>query len=410
MRASMKKRLCILMLLCSLAAWGQNPLPPQPEPDAVTLGVQLIQPPQSVGQPTIQQTGGGGPTGITFYYFVVPHFLIGRGSPSPAVQANNVPVTLDSGHYFTIYWQAVAGATGYDVLRGTSPQTPAGACNCAVTLNTSALSVNDQSNSLSSYTVTTFDANQVHLYVDNEAQSAGVSHLILRQGPADTFVCDLSIGCGGGGGSPGAPNFSVQFNDGGVFTGNAALTFNPATPVFEFNNTATGEFVVQALVVGIGGVNTTEVVSNSGGTTIIGGTGVGGTGGGKLSEIDDLICLGDLEMLNCPNLTNPGAGGATVATIYLGGPVNFVSTGGAVAVLGMKTGEATPTLGLTTAGSAFFIGATVVASLPAAAAGNSGYLQTVSDSTSVAAEGQTCVGGSTHTAIAISDGTQWKCF
>ncbi len=54
-------------------------------------------------------------------------------------------------------------------------------------------------------------------------------------------------------------------------------------------------------------------------------------------------------------------------------------------------------------------GLITVASLPAAAAGNKGQIQTVTDSTTVSAEGQTCVGGSTHTALAFSDGSVWKC-
>lgn len=53
---------------------------------------------------------------------------------------------------------------------------------------------------------------------------------------------------------------------------------------------------------------------------------------------------------------------------------------------------------------------TTVAALPTAAAGNKGWQITVSDSTAVSAEGQACVGSSTHTAFAFSDGVGWKCF
>lgn len=53
---------------------------------------------------------------------------------------------------------------------------------------------------------------------------------------------------------------------------------------------------------------------------------------------------------------------------------------------------------------------TTVGALPAAAAGNKGYQTAVSDSTAVAVEGQTCVGGSTNTAMAFSNGVIWKCF
>jgi hypothetical protein len=54
--------------------------------------------------------------------------------------------------------------------------------------------------------------------------------------------------------------------------------------------------------------------------------------------------------------------------------------------------------------------ATTVANLPAAAAGNAGTFMRVSDSTAIASEGQTCVGGSSNTALAFSNGTVWKCF
>ena len=65
--------------------------------------------------------------------------------------------------------------------------------------------------------------------------------------------------------------------------------------------------------------------------------------------------------------------------------------------------------GLTTAGVLTTI-PIAVGSLPAAAVGNAGYFQIVNDSTAVALEGQMCVGGDSHTALALSDGTQWKCF
>jgi len=55
-------------------------------------------------------------------------------------------------------------------------------------------------------------------------------------------------------------------------------------------------------------------------------------------------------------------------------------------------------------------GTVTVGALPAAAAGNKGQVRTVSDSTAVTTEGQTCVGSSTNTALAFSNGVVWKCF
>jgi hypothetical protein len=52
---------------------------------------------------------------------------------------------------------------------------------------------------------------------------------------------------------------------------------------------------------------------------------------------------------------------------------------------------------------------TTVSSLPSAAS-NAGKTMYVTDSTTVSAEGQTCVGSSTNKALAFSNGTVWKCF
>lgn len=64
-----------------------------------------------------------------------------------------------------------------------------------------------------------------------------------------------------------------------------------------------------------------------------------------------------------------------------------------------------------TAGVAGFFstGSTTVSSLPAAALVPGQFIR-VTDSTNVAAEGQTCVGSSTSTALAFSNGVAWKCF
>ncbi|HEV2348446.1 MAG TPA: hypothetical protein VG028_01230 [Terriglobia bacterium] len=65
-------------------------------------------------------------------------------------------------------------------------------------------------------------------------------------------------------------------------------------------------------------------------------------------------------------------------------------------------------------GTAAFSGVTLhpnrVETLPPPAPGNAGMMARVSDSTPVNSEGQPCVGGSNHNALAFSDGTRWKCF
>ena len=55
--------------------------------------------------------------------------------------------------------------------------------------------------------------------------------------------------------------------------------------------------------------------------------------------------------------------------------------------------------------------AVTVAKLPTCAGAQLGLQQIVTDSTSVASEGQTCTGSSTHSALAVClDGNTWKCF
>jgi hypothetical protein len=51
-----------------------------------------------------------------------------------------------------------------------------------------------------------------------------------------------------------------------------------------------------------------------------------------------------------------------------------------------------------------------VSQLPAAAAGNAGQMRRVTDSTTIATEGQTCVGSGSVAALAFSNGKVWKCF
>jgi len=191
------------LLLQPAFLFAQNPAPPQPNYQTVTTGWRLLNPPVPATGLTIQQVGNPGPSSQTYYYWIVTHTLIGHSSPIGPIAGNYAPTTLNSSNYFQLYWNVGATVTASDVLRTTTPAPPVGACACAVATNTSATTVNDQSNSLSAYTVATFDPNQVLLFVDNEAQSSGVSHLILRQGPAGTLVCDLSVGCGGVGGGVG---------------------------------------------------------------------------------------------------------------------------------------------------------------------------------------------------------------
>ena len=136
----------------------------------------------------------------TYYYWAVANYPIGS-VVSPLGGIRNAPNTLSGGNYVQISpFGYPAGVTSVDFLRTTIDQAPSGACNCAVATGVTSGTVNDQSNSLSSYTVPVFNPNNFVFTLTNEVQSGGGSHYILRQGwpYPGTQVSDLStVGAGG---------------------------------------------------------------------------------------------------------------------------------------------------------------------------------------------------------------------
>lgn len=133
----MTKLLLLTALLASLA-FGQVSLTAQPPPPVTVAGGIAV----------------GARGGSTLYYWVVARYPAGAAQPSsPAVVPNTVgELNLSVSNYVTVNWSAMPGATGYDVLRSSSPVYPASpSCSCAVVLNTAGTSVNDTGGALSAY-------------------------------------------------------------------------------------------------------------------------------------------------------------------------------------------------------------------------------------------------------------------
>ena len=97
--------------------------------------------------------------------------------------------TLSQYNYDEISWPAVTGANTYDVLRTTSVTAPTGACACAVATAVSGLTTNDQSNSLSAYTVNTY-AGDTTFNITNVAVGAGESKLTFAADHGAQFIVD----------------------------------------------------------------------------------------------------------------------------------------------------------------------------------------------------------------------------
>lgn len=109
--------------------------------------------PQGVTGASASVIGASG--GSNYYYWIVTRYPVGNTFPIGPVSVFNAPNTLTVSNYVRVGWNAPTGATGYDVLRTSTPISPNGSCTCAVVTNTSATSVNDTGSALSAYTITT---------------------------------------------------------------------------------------------------------------------------------------------------------------------------------------------------------------------------------------------------------------
>lgn len=115
--------------------------------------VQILQPPPP-GPANVGAiyTGVAGPSPI--YYWVVARYPVGASAipagPAIAIGTRGV-ANLGGGNTVTISWSAATAATGYDVLRGTTPTAPIPCASCAVALNTAGTSVTDTGAAGSAY-------------------------------------------------------------------------------------------------------------------------------------------------------------------------------------------------------------------------------------------------------------------
>jgi hypothetical protein len=188
----MNTRLVALCLaLVSIVAAAQSNLTP-----IVTFPVFTLNAAPVPGA-SIQVSGVSGQQ--TYYYWAVANFQVGSVLSSLG-GISNAPNTLSGSNYVVISpWIYPAQVQTVDILRTTSSLAPTRACNCAVATGLTSGSANDQSNSLSSYTVSLLAPASLNLTLTNEVTGSGASHLILRQGAIypGTLVRDLSLSGGG---------------------------------------------------------------------------------------------------------------------------------------------------------------------------------------------------------------------
>ena len=118
--------------------------------------------PVSVISTSVSGTAGS----VTYYYWVVARYPIGLVQPLTYGVVNNAPSTLNGSNFDQISFNLVPGATSYDLLRTNTPSFP-GSCTCAVSTGNTSSPINDQSNTLSSYSFTSVVGSTAILRLNN---------------------------------------------------------------------------------------------------------------------------------------------------------------------------------------------------------------------------------------------------
>jgi hypothetical protein len=151
-----------LVAIAAISAFGQQGGPP-PGPGVfsnVTSPLVTLTPAVPVPQVTAATASPSVAGSATYFYWIVTDQSGSYSLPSGPFVAVGAPGTLSSSAYDTIQFTPLQG-TGitYDILRTATSAAPTGTCNCAVVTGTASAVVEDTSNSLSSYTVTSTQNN-----------------------------------------------------------------------------------------------------------------------------------------------------------------------------------------------------------------------------------------------------------
>lgn len=243
--------------------------------------------------------------------------------------------------------------------------------------------------------------------------SVGIAILSLDLGSPDdlhTSITDNNI--------QSTANTAIKIggnNQGFAINGNTITYTNGGYGVWFNNggstdNSAIGNHLINTSGTGIAGFNVVSdnaiIIGNTGASTVVYNGTPGRTtafanqGDGGFIKVGSAIpTTGTWKTGDVVLNSAPSAGGIALWVCTVAGtPGTWVAVPAAAdSTAGWKTS------------STLTLGSTVVGSLPAAASNSFAQIG-VTDSTAIGAEGQNCVGGGAVKAIAISNGTVWKCF
>lgn len=158
-------KLIIAGLVMALACAAQN----QP--------ISITGTPQPPVMTTVTQVGAQGST--LYCYWLVAVYTGGNSAPAGPACTSTANATLSSTNYDVVNWlvpnSPLAPVSSFVLLRTTSATPPTGACGCEVAagISASAVTSNDQSNTLSAYSVAT-TTTSFQMYVDNSSTAQPV--------------------------------------------------------------------------------------------------------------------------------------------------------------------------------------------------------------------------------------------
>lgn len=264
---NMKKLLLILLL--TWGAFGQTTVP-------------LSTPaPTGVNNASVVVNGGSGAN--TYYYWFVTRFPIGVVSPTNPAVANSVG-TLGGSTNVVLTWSLPQGGVNVDILKSTTNAFPGSCSACRLSAANTGASFTDSGQTLVAYTMASPvgtanaqgavnnkdftqpliqftpylmavsgiqfpDGSQLLTATGATIQKTGNTNIFVSavipytagiciewdaSGNARNAVSGLPCGAGGGGGTPGGANGTVQYNNAGAFGGFVVSgdgTLNTATGV-----------------------------------------------------------------------------------------------------------------------------------------------------------------------------------
>src|SRR5579872_7289662 len=150
----MLKKLCLALALAT-AAFSQS------------FNNEIVGTVPQVSALSVSTVGAQGTT--TYCYWVVAVYTGGKSAPYGPACLSNSNGTLSATNYNVVKFTAPSGTvvapTGYDLLRTTTTNIPSGTANLSVSTAQSGSPLNDQSNTVSSYTVATLTG-QYYEYLD----------------------------------------------------------------------------------------------------------------------------------------------------------------------------------------------------------------------------------------------------